>query len=498
MWIVAVTEVVSNWTRIVTDWSKVEFTSTSPISRKAGDILPIIAGSLLFWDFFTCVASGEIALKLYGKFAIGQAFDAVSIGSFVREIVFGSAIASLILRTSAKSLDLGLHSLWSFVYTAEQRCFWAFAVLIAVGLATRATDDLARLWLFGWFFIYAAVVGSTRTICGWYLKRLSGRGELRESIAIVGAAAARNRLAARIGAEADVIGMFSAGQNDDFSLSDSDDLASLLQLGRDGTVDSIILALEEGQQSDIAHILQRLKSLPVQVAVCSDAGWSGVATPHMRLLAGLPMTVVADRPLKPWDILAKAVFDKLGAVLLLILLSPLLLAVMIAVGLTSPGPIIFRQDRQGWCSRSFVVFKFRTMRAADMSAPPLFQTLRHDARCTRVGRVLRCCSLDELPQLWNVLRGEMSLVGPRPHADNLHDFDRAGREIVADYAQRHRVKPGITGWAQVHGARGATATLEQLRRRVAYDLYYIENWSLLLDLRILLRTPFCMTGENAF
>jgi putative colanic acid biosynthesis UDP-glucose lipid carrier transferase len=168
------------------------------------------------------------------------------------------------------------------------------------------------------------------------------------------------------------------------------------------------------------------------------------------------------------------------------------------VGLSSQGPVIFRQRRKGWCGRDFIVFKFRTMRVDGAGAVRGYQTQRGDARCTRVGRLLRSCSLDELPQLWNVLRGEMSLVGPRPHAESLHDIDRAGRAIVGEYAQRNRVKPGITGWAQIHGARGATATLDQLRRRVEYDLYYIDNWSLWLDLQILARTPFCMVGVNAF
>ncbi len=481
----------------MTDWSNVEFASTGPESRKAHDFLPILGDLLTFWDFAICVLAGEGALVLYARYTTGIQLDSVASGPFWRDIVFGSLIAALMLRDPVGLCNRRFGNLTQFVLAAERRCLLAFTVLIVVGLATRTTGDLARLWLMSWLVIFASTVAGTRALCGWYLKLLHGGGQLRESIAIIGAPDVRDRLAARIAGEADVVGTFCAENGIDDTCADHDDLSSLMDLGRGGGVDCVILALERDHHVDVDGIVQRLKSLPVQVAVCADEGWSGSAAPRMRLLGGLPMAVVADRPIKRWNLLLKTVLDKVGAILLLVLLAPLLLAAGLAVGLTSPGPIIFRQRRQGWCGQDFVVFKFRTMHVEEPGARR-FQTQRDDARCTRVGRVLRRSSLDELPQLWNVLRGEMSLVGPRPHAASLHDIDRAGREVVAEYAQRHRVKPGITGWAQVHGARGATATLDDLRRRVDYDLFYIENWSLWLDLLILLRTPLALVGENAF
>ena len=485
----------------MTDWSSVEFTCTAGKSRKSQDFLPIISDLLVVWDFLACAATGEGALALYARHAAGQTLDFSASGPFCRDILFGSLIAALVLRNNAGLLNHKLSSLYHFVLQAEQRCFLAFTVLITVGLATRATSDLARLWLMSWLGLFALAVATTRIACGHYLRWLHGRGELRESIAIVGASGVRDRLAARIKGEADVVGLYSAQSWADepaCNVTRDDSLADLLELGRYGGVDSVILALERGHQVDVSRIVQRLKALPIQVAVCSDDGWSSKAAPRIRILGGLPMSVVADRPIKPWDMLIKTALDKFGATTLLILLSPLLLGIAVVVWTTSGGPVIFRQKRQGWCGRDFTVFKFRTMRSEAAIVNRRFQTLRNDTRCTAVGRLLRRCSLDELPQLWNVLRGDMSLVGPRPHADSLHDVDRAGREIVAEYAQRNRVKPGMTGWAQVHGARGATATLEQLRHRVDYDLFYIENWSIWLDLRILLRTPFCLSGENAF
>jgi putative colanic acid biosynthesis UDP-glucose lipid carrier transferase len=210
------------------------------------------------------------------------------------------------------------------------------------------------------------------------------------------------------------------------------------------------------------------------------------------------MDVVADRPLRRRDLLTKSIIDKVAAGLLLVLLSPLLLAIAIAIAWDSPGPVIFCQRRSGWGGASFTIFKFRTMRHEPHMAP-MFQTARNDPRCTRVGHFLRRTSLDELPQLWNVLRGDMSLVGPRPHAELLHENSRIACTIVANYAQRHRVKPGLTGWAQINGSRGAIRTTDALRRRVAYDLYYIEHWSVWLDLKIVAATPLAiLTGENAY
>ncbi len=457
--------------------------------------MPFLADLLTCWDFLACAIAGEAALAFYAHYVLPAPLDYSSSGPFWRDILFGSLIAALMLRSSVDNLNPRLNSVVRLVLIAERKCLMAFAVLILVGLATRATNDLARLWLVSWLAMFAVIVGATRLAAGHYLRRLDRTGSLREAVAVVGTATARSRMAARIADEVDVVGLYGTDPGP-ADLDHTDELDQLLDLGRDGGVDSVILTLEKDRFGDAARIIERLKALPLQVAVWQDDGWAGEAAPRVRMLGGLPMSVVADRPIKHWDLLAKTVMDKAGALLLLVLLAPLLLAISLAIAATSPGPVIFRQVRRGWCGRDFVIFKFRTMRT-DRGLPGR-QTTRDDPRCTRLGAQLRKYSLDELPQLWNVLRGDMSLVGPRPHAEALHDMDAAGREVVAEYAQRHRVKPGLTGWAQVNGARGATDTSAQLRRRVDFDLFYIENWSLGLDLRILLRTPLRMAGENAF
>jgi len=214
---------------------------------------------------------------------------------------------------------------------------------------------------------------------------------------------------------------------------------------------------------------------------------------------GLPVALLVDRPLRGWGAVVKRLEDIVLASILLILSLPIFAVIALTVWVDSPGPIIFRQRRHGWNNRSFDVLKFRTMRWMPSDSLSLVQTSRQDDRIAKVGRILRRTSLDELPQLFNVLKGDMSLVGPRPHAVDMRTEDRLGHEIVDEYPHRHRVKPGITGWAQVNGCRGATQTAEQVRRRVELDLFYAENWSVLLDLKILLKTLGCViSGKNAF
>jgi exopolysaccharide biosynthesis polyprenyl glycosylphosphotransferase len=178
----------------------------------------------------------------------------------------------------------------------------------------------------------------------------------------------------------------------------------------------------------------------------------------------------------------------------MVFLAPVLLAAALAVKLDSPGPVIFRQRRIGINGRPFVIYKFRTMSVVE-DGPQIAQARRDDPRVTRVGRLLRPSSIDELPQLFNVLKGEMSLVGPRPHAVS-HDDDYGA--VIPDYALRRRVRPGITGWAQVNGLRGETTTIEEMEKRVAMDLWYIDNWSLLLDLRIAWRTCIEVMRPQAY
>jgi Undecaprenyl-phosphate glucose phosphotransferase len=273
----------------------------------------------------------------------------------------------------------------------------------------------------------------------------------------------------------------------------------LLRFARHNPVDQVVLALPWSAERRLLGCVRKLRSLAVDVRLCPDH--IGFHLPHRGVVhvAGVPLLGVLERPLSGWASVVKAVEDRALAALLLVLVAPLMLLLALAVRLTSPGPALFRQKRLGFNNEVIEVYKFRSMRLDQCDAgtgPRLAQATRHDPRITPLGRLLRRTSLDELPQLLNVLRGDMSIVGPRPHAV-AHNQQYA--RLIDEYLARHRVKPGITGWAQVNGLRGETDTLAKMEQRVQHDLFYIENWSLGLDLKIILMTLLvAFTDPNAY
>lgn len=225
-----------------------------------------------------------------------------------------------------------------------------------------------------------------------------------------------------------------------------------------------------------------------------DTGGEIVAFHGISSLARVQFIDLQQKPLSGWGRFVKAVEDYAIAAVATVLLLPLLAIVALAIKLDSRGPVIFRQHRHGLDNRVITVFKFRTMHVQP-EGDTFRQATRNDRRVTRIGRFLRRTSIDELPQLFNVLRGEMSIVGPRPHAV---EMNAAYESLLPLYNTRHRVKPGITGWAQINDHRGPTYTVEDMRKRLEHDLHYIENWSLAFDLSIIAATPFIgLTHKNA-
>lgn len=244
-------------------------------------------------------------------------------------------------------------------------------------------------------------------------------------------------------------------------------------------------------------MVKRLKALDVEIV--AFYGLLGDARNGRAAVdGGLPLVPLARRPITGWGLVMKTLLDRGLGALLLLCAAPVMLATAIAVRLESPGPVLLRQRRHGLNNTEFDVFKFRTMRWQNAEAAAGGrQTVRGDPRITRIGRILRKSSLDELPQLLNILRGDMSLVGPRPHPVAMLTQGKLGTEIEPVYPQRHRVKPGLTGFAQINRCRGATQTPEQLRLRIEFDLAYIDSWSLLLDLKILALTPWRLLTQHA-
>ncbi len=257
---------------------------------------------------------------------------------------------------------------------------------------------------------------------------------------------------------------------------------------RSGAIDRVVLGGSAAAMPRLNAVLARLARLAIDVSILPDL--DGLRAPVLKVdrVGMLPAVELDFRPLTPFQVRIKRAEDLLLAGLITLFILPVLLMVVLAIRLDSPGPILFRQRRAGFNDRVFEVWKFRTMHVHARDELSRTQTSRADPRVTRVGRFLRRTSLDELPQLFNVLAGHMSIVGPRPHALGMTSVGMRLHDVIEDYSARHRLKPGITGWAQVNGSRGEVTSHEKLRRRVALDCYYIEHWSLRLDLWIVART----------
>jgi Undecaprenyl-phosphate glucose phosphotransferase len=250
--------------------------------------------------------------------------------------------------------------------------------------------------------------------------------------------------------------------------------------------DDVIILANQENFSTIPCLTRKLAELPINVHIVPRDSMDLFATSRIAEFGNVITFQVSSAPLSSFDLLLKRAFDVVAAIAGLVLFSPLFLCAAVAIKFDSPGPVFFRQTRHGYNMQAIGVLKFRTMTTLEDGAD-FKQVKRNDVRVTPIGRILRRSNIDELPQLINVLMGQMSIVGPRPHATAHNDMFE---DRILPFARRHNVKPGITGWAQVNGARGETDTLEKMQERVEYDLYYIDNWSFLLDVKIIVMTLF--------
>jgi len=270
---------------------------------------------------------------------------------------------------------------------------------------------------------------------------------------------------------------------------------SAIEAARSQSVQFILLALRWSNSARCDLICERLQTIPVPVLLLPDEHIRRLFDQGIRQIGSEFVVEVQRAPLSPRELAIKRTLDLFMAGSILIAIAPFLAVVSLLIKLDSPGPVIFRQRRKGFNGREFAIYKFRTMNVLE-DGTEIRQAQRNDTRVTRVGRILRATSIDELPQLVNVLRGQMSLVGPRPHPVAL---DNGCSKVIANYAFRQHVKPGLTGWAQINGFRGETAKLKLMEQRVVRDLWYIKNWSIWLDLRIIIRTFFVLLrSPNAY
>ncbi|MGO8835378.1 MAG: undecaprenyl-phosphate glucose phosphotransferase [Roseiarcus sp.] len=388
---------------------------------------------------------------------------------------------------------------------------WAFAFLVvfAALFFLKLEGVVSRVWVGSWFLVGLGALAIERALLARMTFRMAKSGRLARRAVVVGGGEFGRDLLREFGdantSEIAMLGVFD-DRSDDRSpqtvegvpkLGNVDDL---LEFARHTRIDLVIFALPITAEQRILQMLRKLWVLPIDIRLAAHANRLRFRPRSYSYVGHVPFLDLFDKPIADWDVVVKLAFDKIVGAAALIALSPILLATAIAVKLDSPGPVLFRQRRSGFNNELIEVYKFRSMYADQTDAAAMRLVTRDDPRVTRVGRIIRKMSIDELPQLFNVVfKGDLSLVGPRPHAVHAKAANRQYDEVVEGYFARHRVRPGITGWAQVNGWRGETDTPEKIQQRVEHDLYYIENWSILFDLYILALTPFALfKTHNAF
>lgn len=369
-------------------------------------------------------------------------------------------------------------------------------------------DPNYRSILAAWFVLGAIYLLIERNFIGFGFRRWGRNGVMERRAVIVGGGKPAKDLIRALEQQPEndirICGIF-----DDRNSARSPDVvagypklgtvAELVEFARLAHIDMLIISLPLSAEARIMQLLKMLWVLPVDIRLAAHSNNLRFRPRAYSHVGAVPLLDILDKPIRDWDSVAKRAFDIFFSVLALILLWPVFIATAIAVKMTSKGPVFFVQKRHGFNNEVINVLKFRSM-YTEMSDPTAKNAVtKNDPRVTPVGRFIRKTSIDELPQIFNVLRGDLSLVGPRPHAVLGQTRDKTFGEIVEGYFARHRVKPGVTGWAQINGWRGEIDTDDKIKFRTAYDLYYIENWSLWFDLKILFLTPLrLLNTENAY
>jgi len=454
-------------------------------------------------EFLAVIATGAVAVFVardtVGDYAIGNYSRVV----FVAAIAFG--VLAEILGCYDIDAQFSLRRAWQRIVTS-----WITVALflITLGFLLKSSESISRGWALGWFVGGGMTLLVLRSISTLWVRRLKSRGTFNQRVAIFGAGVQGERFAEYVlnhdRLTISLIGFFDDRRDGRVAASAANvpvlgNLSALISMIRDGRIDQVVVALPWAAEDRLQQVVSRLALTPVKIRLAPDLASFVFAKRPLVMLGEMPMMTLFERPISGIDAAVKSAEDIVLPLIILFFIWPILLLVAIAIKIDSPGPIFFRQPREGFNNRPFGVYKFRSMYHDRAEFDGINQASRDDPRITRTGRILRKTSLDELPQIFNVLKGDMSLVGPRPHAASTRAGGRLFSDVVSSYAARHKVKPGITGWAQVCGWRGETDTEDKLIKRFEHDLYYIENWSIWLDLYILFRTVgSLMLPKNAF
>jgi Undecaprenyl-phosphate glucose phosphotransferase len=465
----------------------------------------VIAGGVRLADFALISTCGLAVYFGYVMPANGFIFNWAYILA-----VLGVAVAAVICFQSADIYDIQVFR-GRLLQITRMISSWCLVFLLFIGASffAKLGGEVSRLWLSAFFFIGMAALIVERLALRSMVRKWGREGRLDRRTIVVGADSNGEQLISALqrqeDSDLDILGVFddrsdARAQDTCAGLPKLGKVDDIVEFARRTRVDLVLFALPISAETRILDMLKKLWVLPVDIRLSAHTNKLRFRPRSYSYLGKVPTLHVFEQPITDWDLVLKWTFDRVAGALILLLASPVLALVALAIKLDSPGPVLFRQKRFGFNNERIDVFKFRSL--YHHQADPLASKVvtKNDPRVTRVGRFIRKTSLDELPQLFNVVfKGNLSLVGPRPHAVQGKLQNQLFDEAVDGYFARHRVKPGITGWAQINGWRGEIDNAEKIQKRVEFDLYYIENWSVFFDLYILFKTPMALLKtENAY
>jgi Undecaprenyl-phosphate glucose phosphotransferase len=451
----------------------------------------IISGAIKLIDFAAILL---IAVAAYAVYLVAYLGDYEDIGRYLITAISSALAFSIVFRRLGGYRFENLSQLSWQLPRVALAWFGSFSILLALAFVAKISESYSRGWAISWIVGVAVFLSLSRIVLNAAIAHWARQGHFLRNIVVVGSGEIGKRFIEKLHKMQDsgvrILGVFDDRKSRILRigkgvalLGTTDDL---LDFARKNSVDEIIVALPLNAAERLRVLFEKLKSLPTDLRLSIEPLVGMLPVNGIDQIIGMPLLQIADRPLKQWNGIIKKCEDLIFTSILLVLFAPAMAVIALIIKLDSPGPVFFAQERFGFNNKAIRVLKFRTMYWDKGDPAGAQRTVRNDPRVTRFGKFVRAFSLDELPQLINVLQGDMSLVGPRPHAIAMKAGDRLYHEAVDTYFHRHKVKPGITGWAQVNGLRGEIDSLERARQRVVYDLEYIERWSLWLDFKILL------------
>jgi Undecaprenyl-phosphate glucose phosphotransferase len=484
---------------------------THRLTDRARSVATAFRNNALAPSLVSGVAAGFefSALAVAGVFAGWAFFGSQLLSLSVLGPALGAAFLTILALYAGRSYEIATMRSHQTRLARVLIAWTSFMAIVTLTLVlTDAAPHLPRSWYPFWYSagVFTAVLASAVTSAT--VTRLTAAGRLHRRVVIVGGGARADSVIAALektgSNEVRIIGIFDDRSVERTPVSQTGypnlgNISDLVQFARVASVDLFIVSLPIAAEKRLLQILKQLWVLPVDIRLAAGSHSLRFRPRSYSYIGSVPLLDIFDKPIAGWDSVIKRAFDLVLVSLSLVVLSPVMVATAIAIRMDSSGPLLFRQKRYGFNNEVIEVLKFRSMFQEATDPGAKHAVTRGDPRVTRVGRFMRRTSIDELPQLINVLRGELSLVGPRPHAVNAHTSERLWEEVVDGYFARHRVKPGVTGWAQINGWRGEVDTPDKIQRRVEHDLHYIENWSVFFDLYILMLTPLrILDQENAY